>query len=110
MKNEKRILPRFVLVDNTEADRLLQEAPEAKGCQPSVAVKRSKLGNVARDVAGKLDRAITLGVASAYPIVFNMPTPDPVPDWKHAVKVSWKLVKTTLAETVRILTDEEWKP
>lgn len=110
MENKERIPLRIVLVDNTGADRLLQEVPEAKGRQSSVAVKRSKLGNVARDVAGKLDRAITLGVASAYPIVFNMPTPDPVPDWKHVVKVSWKLVKTTLAETVRILTDEEWKP
>jgi hypothetical protein len=73
-----------------------------------VGVNRiNMLGNVARHVAGKLDRAITLGVASAYPIVFNMPTPDPVPDWKHAVKVGWKLVRTTLAETLRILTDGE---
>jgi hypothetical protein len=46
MENEKHILPRIVLVDNTEADRLLQKDLEAKGRQSSVAVKRSKLGNM----------------------------------------------------------------
>ena len=62
------------------------------------------LRRVARDVAGRLDKAITLGVASAYPIVFNVPTPDPVPDWKLVVRVSWRIVRATAVETVRVLT------
>ena len=66
--------------------------------------RRTRLRAFARDVAGRLDRAITLGVASAYPVVFNMPTPDPVPDWKHAARVGWRIVRATIVETVRVLT------
>lgn len=66
--------------------------------------RRTRLRAFARDIAGRLDRAITLGVASAYPVVFNMPTPDPVPDWKHAARVGWRIVRTTIVETVRVLT------
>ena len=69
----------------------------------------TRLRRVARDVAGRLDRAITLGVASAYPLVFNVPTPDPVPDWKRVVRVGWRVVRTTAVETVRILTSGRWE-
>jgi hypothetical protein len=56
-----------------------------------------------RKLAHKIDQAITLGVASAYPMVFNMPTPDPVPDWKNVVRLSWKVVRVTSKETIRLL-------
>lgn len=65
---------------------------------------RTRLRAIMRDVAGRLDRAITLGVVSAYPVVFNMPTPDPVPDWKHAARAGWRIVRATIVETVRVLT------
>ena len=110
MEGEKHTPPRIVVLDKAEVDRLVAATLLQKSLQSEGAVKRSRLGNVVRDVAGRLDRAITLGVASAYPIVINMPTPDPVPDWKHVVKVGWKIVKTTMVETIRILTDGEQKP
>lgn len=65
--------------------------------------KRYLVKSIARLVGRQLDAAITMGVASAYPLVFNMPTPDPVPDWKRVVKLGWRMVKTTSGETYRIL-------
>jgi hypothetical protein len=54
-------------------------------------------------LARKLDRAINLGVSAAYPMVFNLPTPDPPPDWKAVVRVAWRAVRATARETVKVL-------
>ena len=51
-----------------------------------------------------------MGVASAYPMVFNLPTPDPVPDWKRIVRIGWKMTKYTLVEAYKILRQEEREP
>jgi hypothetical protein len=56
-----------------------------------------------------LDEAITLGVAAAYPVIFNLPTPDPPPDWKAVVRFSWRVVRVTTRETVKILRMERAK-
>jgi hypothetical protein len=53
-----------------------------------------------------IDKAIDLGIQAAYPLVFNMPTPDPPPDWKRIVRLSWRMVRTTAKETSRILLTE----
>ena len=55
-----------------------------------------------------IDQAIDLGIQAAYPLVFNMPTPDPPPDWKRIVHLSWKMVRTTAKETSRVLLSE-WR-
>ncbi len=55
----------------------------------------------------RLDEAITLGVSAAYPLIFNMPTPDPVPDWKAVVRFSWRVVCVTARETVKVLKAKE---
>jgi len=90
--------------------RKIFEISELRVSTRQVCMKpETRLRRVARDVAGRLDRAITLGVASAYPVVFNMPTPDPVPDWKRVVRVSWRIVRATAVETVRILTSGRWE-
>jgi hypothetical protein len=54
------------------------------------------------EIAIKLDKAIELGIMSAYPIVFNMPPPDNF-DWKNAVKLGWRMAKTTARETARVI-------
>jgi hypothetical protein len=54
-------------------------------------------------LACKLDRAINLGVSAAYPMVFNLPMPDPPPDWKAVVRVAWRAVRATARETVKVL-------
>ena len=55
-----------------------------------------------------IDQAIDLGIQAAYPLVFNMPIPDPPPDWKRIVRLSWKMVRTTTKETSRVLL-REWR-
>jgi len=55
------------------------------------------------EAARQIDKAINLGVSAMYPLVFNMPAPDPPPDWKHVVRVGWKVVRVTAKETTRIL-------
>lgn len=65
--------------------------------------KKSAVKGFIRLVGRQIDSAITLGVSSAYPLVFNLPTPDPPPDWKRAVKLGWKMITTTSRETYRIL-------
>lgn len=54
-------------------------------------------------IATKLDKAIALGVAAAYPILFSMEVPDPVPDWKDGVRFGWKVVRVTARETIKVL-------
>lgn len=68
---------------------------------------KSKLKSGALDVAVHLDKAIELGIKSAYPLVFNIPPPDEF-NWKHAVGLGWKLVKTTAKETAFVIT-KQWK-
>lgn len=53
--------------------------------------------------ARKLDNAINLGVSAAYPVLFNLPTPEPPPDWKAGVRFAWRVVKVTARETVKAL-------
>jgi hypothetical protein len=55
------------------------------------------------DAGHQIDRAINLGVAAMYPIVFNLPAPDPVPDWKKVVKLGWKVVRVTFTESRKAL-------
>jgi hypothetical protein len=66
-------------------------------------IMMTKIKKTVKEAARQLDRAITLGVASMYPLVFSVPTPDPVPDWKQVVKVGWRVVVVTVSETTRIL-------
>ena len=63
----------------------------------------SRVARVVRGAARRLDEAVTLGVASVYPLVFNVPAPDPLPDWKHVVRVSLRVVKVTVVQAFRIL-------
>ena len=72
--------------------------------------EKSRLKATVRHLAVRLDKAITMGVASAYPMVFNLPTPDPVPDWKRIVRIGWKMTKYTLVEAYKILRQEEREP
>lgn len=65
--------------------------------------KSSRVKLYAIEVAKKLDKAITLGVAAAYPILFSMEVPDPVPDWKDGVRFGWKVVRVTARETLKVL-------
>jgi hypothetical protein len=58
-------------------------------------------------LAHRLDEAIALGVSAAYPLIFNMPTPDPPPDWKAVVRFSWRVVRVTARETVKVLKAKE---
>jgi hypothetical protein len=58
-----------------------------------------RLKQAVRDAAHQIDRAITLGVSAMYPIVFNLPAPDPVPDWKKVVGLGWKVVRVTFTES-----------
>jgi hypothetical protein len=71
--------------------------------EKEVVAMMNKIRQTVKEAARQLDRAITLGVASMYPLVFSMPTPDPVPDWKRVVKVGWRVVVVTVTETTRIL-------
>jgi hypothetical protein len=104
-------------MDSDKPDFRIEDLSTSDGLRSSSRVtdyqiadqKIGRLRTVVRDVVGRLDKAITLGVASAYPIVLNIPTPDPVPDWKRVVRIGWKFVKTTFVETVRILTDQSRK-
>ena len=64
---------------------------------------KSKFKARAREVAHQLDKAVDLGVQAAYPLVFNMPTPDPPPSWRDLVRVGWRFVKATTKETTRVL-------
>lgn len=53
--------------------------------------------------ARHMDKAISLGVAAAYPLLFSMDAPDPVPDWKQGVRFGWKVVRVTARETIKVL-------
>lgn len=67
------------------------------------APKPSRITVYAREVASRLDKAISLGVAAAYPLLFSMDAPDPMPDWKDGVRFGWKVVRTTARETYKVL-------
>lgn len=67
------------------------------------SIKPSRTKAFIRQVAKRLDRAISMGVAAAYPILFTMEAPDPFPDWKDGVRFGWKIVRVTARETVKIL-------
>jgi hypothetical protein len=54
-------------------------------------------------LAQRMDRAISLGVAASYPLLFSMDAPDPVPDWKQGVRFGWKVVRVTARETIKVL-------
>jgi hypothetical protein len=41
--------------------------------------------------------------AAAYPLLFSMEVPDPVPDWKDGVRFGWKVVLVTARETIKVL-------
>jgi hypothetical protein len=62
-----------------------------------------------RSAAHKLDQALNLGLSAAYPMIFNLPTPDPAPDWKDGVRFGWRAVKVTVRETVKVLKGVEWQ-
>lgn len=64
---------------------------------------KSTLKKHARELAHQLDQAVDLGVQAAYPLVFNMPVPDPPPGWRDLARVGWRMVKATTKETTRIL-------
>jgi hypothetical protein len=53
--------------------------------------------------AQHMDKAITLGVTAAYPLLFSMEAPDPVPDWKQGVRFGWRVVRVTAKETFKVL-------
>lgn len=55
------------------------------------------------ELVRKLDRAISLGVAAAYPLLFSMEAPDPLPDWKAGVRFGWRIVRVSAHETYKIL-------
>ena len=62
-----------------------------------------KLSTHVKRTANRLDQAINLGLAAAYPTIFGLPCPDPPPDWKDGVRFGWRIVKATTRETIRIL-------
>lgn len=62
-----------------------------------------RLKRLVLEVGRKIDQAINLGVASMYPLVFSLPAPDPIPDWKRVVRLGWKVVTVTAAETTRLI-------
>jgi len=64
---------------------------------------RSKFKIHAHEFAHQLDKALDLGVQAAYPLVFNLPIPDPPPGWRDLARVGWRMVKATTKETTRIL-------
>jgi hypothetical protein len=64
---------------------------------------KAKIKSRIREGARQLDKAIDLGIAAAYPLVFNMPLPDPPPDWKYIIRLGWRMVKVTTRETTRVL-------
>jgi hypothetical protein len=66
------------------------------------------LKKTVRDFAHKIDQAITMGVSAMYPLVFSLPAPDPLPDWKRVVKLGWKVVKVTVSETTRVLRENSF--
>jgi hypothetical protein len=66
-------------------------------------IKPSRAKVFIRTVAKRLDKAISMGVAAAYPILFTMDAPDPLPDWKDGVRFGWRVVKVTARETVKII-------
>jgi hypothetical protein len=67
------------------------------------SIKPSRAKVFIRMVGRRLDKAISMGVAAAYPILFTMDAPDPLPDWKDGVRFGWKIVRVTVRETVKII-------
>ena len=67
------------------------------------SVKPSWVKLHALKFAQRMDKAISLGVAAAYPLLFSMDAPDPVPDWKDGVRFGWKVVRVTARETLKVL-------
>ena len=65
--------------------------------------KPSRVKVYAYEIGRRLDKAISLGVAAAYPMLFSMDAPDPVPDWKQGVRFGWKVVRVTARETIKVL-------
>ena len=65
--------------------------------------KRSRVSQQVLLWVKKLDKAISLGVAASYPLLFSMEAPDPLPDWKDGVKFGWKVVRVTARETFKVL-------
>jgi len=65
--------------------------------------KPSRARLYAYEVAYRLDKAISLGVAAAYPVLFSMEAPDPLPDWKDGVRFGWRVVRVTARETMKVL-------
>ena len=53
--------------------------------------------------ARHMDKAISMGVAAAYPLLFSMEAPNPTPDWKQGVLFGWRVVRVTAAETIKVL-------
>jgi hypothetical protein len=65
--------------------------------------KSSRVRRCAYELAHRLDKAISLGVAAAYPVLFSMEAPDPLPDWKVGVRFGWRVVRVTARETLKVL-------
>ena len=65
--------------------------------------KPSRVKSQVLRLARHMDKAIALGVAAAYPLLFSMDAPDPVPDWKDGVRFGWKVVRVTARETIKVL-------
>jgi hypothetical protein len=67
------------------------------------STKYSRVKTHTLKLVERLDKAISLGVAAAYPLLFSMEVPDPIPDWKNAVRFGWKVVRVTARETFKVL-------
>ena len=65
--------------------------------------KASRIRLYAHEIANRLDKAISLGVAAAYPMLFSMEAPDPLPDWKVGVRFDWRVVRVSVKETLKVL-------
>ena len=65
--------------------------------------KSSRVRVYAHEIGRRLDKAISLGVAAAYPMLFSMDAPDPLPDWKDGVRFGWRVVRVTARETLKVL-------
>lgn len=66
-------------------------------------IKPSRAKVYAQKIGRRLDKAISLGVAAAYPMLFSMDAPDPLPDWKDGVRFGWRVVRVTARETLKVL-------
>jgi hypothetical protein len=70
---------------------------------PLTTVKYIRVRRGVAEFARRFDKAISLGVAAAYPLLFSMQSPDPLPDWKAGIRFGWRIVRVSARETIKIL-------